>query len=116
MKLNEIIYNKLLLQAEEAQHQGLTKLASGILQAVGPYPAEEPENYAYSDLNKNIYDQLWKVTSQIIAYHDIKSVQAEQLDQVLNVFAEKLINELEFCLGVEGQVGPLEPKLPGQDI
>ena len=84
-KLNSVVYQKLLLQAEEAKDREMVKL------------------------------DLWKAATCILKYYDIKSADAEKLHEALEVVASKLIEEVEHSLSVKHtQVGPLEPKVPGQ--
>lgn len=115
-KLNATVYHKLLLQAEEAKTQNLTKLASGVLGAIGAYPEEEAGHYNLEELQQDIYDGLWKLAACVIKYHDLKSANIEQVDQVLESLAEKLVDQVEISLGVSNeQVGKLEEKVPGQE-
>lgn len=114
-KLNEVIYNKLLLQANEAQVRGMKKLASGVLNAIGPVPEDEALRYNFSELQDDVYNGLWKLAAYVMKYHDLESVDATKVHDVLESFAEKLIEQVEQSLGVDDtQIGPLEEKIPGE--
>lgn len=114
-KLNPIVYHKLLLQAEEAKDRGMTKLASGILNSLGSFPEDEKSNYDFTQLKEDVYQDLWKIASCVVKYHDLQSADAEKIHEVLEVFASKLIEEVERSLNVDNtQVGPLESKVPGE--
>ena len=116
MKLNSTIYNKLLLQAKEAEEQGLTKLANNILNAIGDSPQKEEEKYSYSELQEDIYNDLWKSAARIMAYYDLNSVQIEKLNETIHICAVNLTNELEITLGVDEIIaGPFEPKTFGEN-
>lgn len=115
-KLNSVIYNKLLAQAEEAKAQGLTKLASGILEAIGPYPNDESSEYTYSELKEDINRDMWKMATRLMHYYDIESLDAEKLNETMIAVASKMLEELERAMNVDSViVGPLEPKVPGED-
>lgn len=114
-KVNSVIYYKLLLQAEEAKDRNLTKLANGIVKAIGSMPEEEKVNYSYSELQDDLYDGLWKLAANIIKYYDLNSVDAEKLDKTLESLANKVINEVEKTLDIDLVIGPYEVKVPGQD-
>lgn len=115
-KINSVIYNKLFAQAEEAKSQGLTALASGILEAIGPYPNEENSNYSYAQLQEDIHRDIWKMATRLMHYYDVQSLDAEKLDQEILVLASKIVDDLEGTLGVDSIVlGPLEPKVFGED-
>jgi hypothetical protein len=113
-KLNETIYRKLYAQGEEAKSKGMTKLASDIFEAIGPHANEEKSEYSYTQLQEDIHRDLWKVATRLLHYHDLKSVDAQKLDEEIAHWASALTDGLEHSLKVESVVGPLEPKLPGQ--
>lgn len=116
MKLNKTIYNKLLLQAREAQEQGLTKLANGVLDAIGAHPEDESKEYYYVDVKESIYRDLWKSAAKLMVYYDLDSVQIEKLGETISFCADTVVMELERTLNVEDVVkGPLEPSIPGED-
>lgn len=113
-KLNAIVYHKLLLQAEEAKDQNMVKLASGILGALGPSPEEEEIKYASAQVEEDIHRGLWSLATCILKHHDVSSIDAEKLNEVIESLASKFINEIENSLGVDGTIGPLEPSVLGE--
>lgn len=114
-KLNSVVYNKLLLQAEEAKDQDMVKLASGIVGAIGPQPENIKVSYNFNELQGDMYQGLWKLAACVIKYHDLESVDAEKMHEVLESLASKIIMDVETSLGVDDtMVGPLEDDLPGQ--
>lgn len=116
MKMNKTIYNKLLLQAEEAKEQGMTKLAGSILDAIGPCPADESEEYSYAKLQEDIHKDMWKIATRLMAYYDVESANVEKIDQTIASWASNMIDDLEITLDVDSVVkGPTEPKVPGED-
>lgn len=114
-KLGDETYNRLLAQAEEAKEQGKHKLANCILYAIGSV-SETTEEYSYKDLQEDIRQDAWRLATNILSYHNVKSVDAEKLDEAITATAEMLTIELETALGIKpGTIGPLEPKLPGEN-
>ena len=113
-RLNSTVYHKLLLQAEEAKDQDMVKLASGILGAVGPTPEEELVQYSVAQVEDDVHRGLWSLATCILKHHDVSSVNAEKLNEVIETLASKFINEIEISLGVEGTIGPLEPSVLGE--
>ena len=112
-KLNEIVYRRLLLQAEEAKEIGLYKLASGVLNSIGPVPEDENLSYSYGELQKDIYEGMWKLAANVMKYRDINSVDIQKVDEVLETFTNNLIASVEETLGTD-MIGPLDPKVPGE--
>jgi hypothetical protein len=116
MKINSVIYKKLLAQAEEAKDQGLVSLAEGILSAIGSYPDEEKEEYTYSKMKNDIYQDMWKMATRLMYYYDIESADAVKLNESLVTLCSEVIDDLEETLKVNSVIkGPLELKLPGED-
>lgn len=116
MKLNNVVYKKLVLQAEEAKEIKLTKLASAVLNGVGAVSRDEDEKISFSssELEESVYNSLWKVAVDILSYHDLESADIQKIDEAVQVLAGKVIREVEGSLSVSGKIGPLEPKLPGE--
>lgn len=111
--LNEVLKNKLFLQAEEAKEQGMTKLGQAIMDAVDEAPAEE--KYSYSQMNDEIHSDLWKIATRLLKYYNLQSVNAEQLDKVVVAWSDKLVEDLELSLGVDEVISnPNDVKLPGE--
>ncbi len=100
-KLNKIIYNKLLLQAQEAKTQGINKLASAIFDTIGSMPEEEEKEYTNQELYDDVYNGLWKLVGNIIKYHNLDSVQSEKIDLVVESLTDHFISEIENTLQIE---------------
>lgn len=125
MKLNKVVYEKLVLQAQEAKEIGLTKLGETVLSAIGAVSREdEVITYSHSELTEDIYHNLWKVALNIAQYYDVDSIDIQKIDESLELMAMKVRSEIENTMyseistKVKGKValmiGPLEPKLPGE--
>lgn len=113
--MNTILYNKLLLQAQEAQEQGMNKLANIILKAVN-LQSEENSSYSYKELNDDIHNDLWKAATKVMNYYDADSADAVKVNEIINMFAEKFIEELEKILEKDKVVkGPFEPNVFGEE-
>jgi len=111
--LNEILKNKLLLQAEEAREQGMIKLGQAIVNAVDESSTDE--KYSYSQMNDEVHSDLWKVAARLMKYYNLYSIDAEQIDKVVLAWSNKLIEDLELSLGVDEVISsPTDIKLPGE--
>jgi hypothetical protein len=115
VKLNSVIFNKLMAQADEAQTRGLTKLASDIKQAIGTEPASELSEYSYVQLRDDIRQDIWKAAAKLITYYNMESVDADKLQHAILHVTAQVMDDLEHSLQVdEIAVGPLEPSVPGE--
>lgn len=113
-KFNEIIFNKLSIIATEANNQGLTALADAIQETLEPGFTKKPEKYPHDELEHNVYKGLWKITKQIMIYHDVKQVNLHQIDSLLHSLTDTLVDKIESELDIKSCIGPLEPEVPGQ--
>jgi hypothetical protein len=111
--VNEVLKNKLLLQAEEAKEQGMTKLGQAIMDAVDETSTEE--KYSYSQMNDEIHSDLWKIATHLMKYYNLQSVNADQLDKIVVAWSDKLVEDLELSLGVDEVINSSsDTKLPGE--
>jgi hypothetical protein len=114
-QLNSVIYNKLLLQAEEAKEQKLTKLATGLIAALQHDVNDQPVTYSYAELSEDVYKGLWTLATNVIKYHGTESADAQKINDVIEILADKFIKNLEISLGADSVVlGPFEPKVLGE--
>lgn len=112
--MNKILYNKLLLQAEEAKARGMVKLAESIMDTANLN--ENFNEYSYSQLQDDVYKDMWKIASRLLTYYDINGVNIEKLDESLESWATKLVDDLEVTLNIDHLLkSPMEPKVPGEN-
>jgi hypothetical protein len=114
-KLNKVIYNKLMLQADEAQYLGMNKLAQTIADAVKDGPREDDMEYSSSEISQDVHAKLWSAALDVLKYHDLESVDASKLDAEVKRLAEEFMSRIESLLDVSDSNSKLEPKVPGQD-
>lgn len=115
IKLNTILRDKLLLQAEEANEQGMTKLGNTVLEIVGTESSENIEKYSYSQMTDDVHRDLWKVATRLMKYYDVQSLDIEKLDKIIASWSNKVVQDLELSLDVDEMVkSTTEPKLPGE--
>lgn len=109
--MNEILYERLKLIAEEAQEQGMTKLAEAIEESL---PQEKKSSYSYEELQDDVHKDLWKIASKLMVYYDLQMIQPENLDRSLISWASRLIDDIEKTLEVNALNNPLEEKVAGE--
>jgi hypothetical protein len=115
-KLGQQTYKRLLAQAEEAKELKQTKLADTVLSALGPVFEENARAiYTQKELDQTIYQNIWKMSVEVISYHDLTKVDIQKVDGVVNELKSRVIEELEEALKVSGKVGGNEPPVPGQE-
>ena len=98
LKLNKIIYNKLLLQAEEAKDRKKKKLANAIFYAIGSMTDDENKKYLNKDMEDDIYQLLWKMSAHVIKRHNLESVDADKLNKLIENLTPEIIDQIESAL------------------
>ena len=101
--MKTIIYNKFLLQAQEAKLQGLNKLSVGISQAISSGPDDTEVDYSSEDLHTDVYNSLWKLVDNITEYSGAESADSEKLDKLIDSFASDFIEMVTSNLEEESK-------------
>jgi hypothetical protein len=114
IKLSEVIYNKIVVQAEEAELLGFTDLSKNINQAVKEANVISDNSYQYSrkELSEDVKCNIWKSALAVIGYHNLNSIDVGRLSEVIDDMADKVSDAIEEKLNVKNQLGPMD-KLPG---
>ena len=110
------IQEKIILQMMEAQDLGMTKLAENVKYMIteGHLDAE-PKEYSYVQLKDGIKKSLWKTATLVMVYHNVDSLDVKKFDEEIDMLAEKYVCDIEKALGKKASdIGPFEPKVPGQ--
>lgn len=116
IKLNSTIHKRLIAQASEAKNLELTDLADGVLGAIGPISREENEIpiFSHADLEKEVYNHLWKIAMATVFYHDLKHVDIQKVNDVLPRLVQMVLGSVEQAIERKNDIGPFELKLPGE--
>lgn len=76
---------------------------------------ESESQYSYEQLQDEIYQHLWELSSRVAKYYNCEKIDAEKINSVVDSFTAQFIEEVEAALEVEeGSVGPFEPKVMGE--
>lgn len=114
-KLNEVLANKLILQAAEAKTVGLTKISEAVYDAVASVQiVPQQETFNYDELESVAHAALWKVACTVAAYHDLQSADIQKIHQIVVAAADKFVREVETQLEVGDKIGQFEDNVPGQ--
>lgn len=103
-------------QAQEANVQGLTKIASNLQEIIKNTPAREnDQSYTYSSgsYHEDVEKLLWKAAARSMDFYDV-SFDAADLDNVIKSLAANFIEEMRLLGGSEHGVGANEPTVPGE--
>lgn len=84
------LYNKILLQTEEAKTFGLSKLASNIEESIS-----NVKDVSFTDLDNLVEKNLWNIALNLISYNEVESVDILKLEEVLDELKEIIISNIE---------------------
>lgn len=113
-KLNKDIYNKLYLQAQEASDQDLKKLARAILFSIGSVYTDKSEKYNIEELDENVFNNLFKLSLEVVKYYDIKEVDTQQLEELIEELSEDFIEKIKDKLKVDEVISDNDEPLLGE--
>ena len=115
--VTENLKSRLLIQSEEAEIQGLTKIASHLLvQAeIAPVRADD-ESYTYSneDFQNDVENSIWGAVVRFADFHNV-SINASQAQDIVEKISASLISELRVKTGTIHGVGAFEPTVSGEE-
>lgn len=114
-KISQQLRDRMILQAQEAKEQGLTKLAEAAFVGVMmPGFGNETNSFNYDELTEVVQHSLWRAATQVAVYHDVFNVDIQKLEPIIKDAADRLIAEIKASYGVKEQFGPFEEKVLGQ--
>jgi hypothetical protein len=91
---NEILIERLIAQANEADYQGLKKLANIVFKVTDNIGVEDLSS---ASINDKAYEQLWAVAANIISMNGV-NVNIEKIDEEIIRMAEKVVDGLEIAV------------------
>jgi len=112
-KLGTVLYNKLMLQAQEAEYQDKGILSLHIKEAIGDESDDSLDTYAQDELSDDVHQGLWKLATCVLRYYNVDSVDAEKINSVIESMASQFVEEVESVLDTQ-LVNTNEPLLPGE--
>ncbi len=113
--ISKNLKKRLIAQAEEANFQGLEKVAIKLVhQAKNASIRQDDEEYIYSsaELRNDVENLIW---SAIIRAEDYfgKTADAKEAGMIVEAFADELIASIRTKIGGD-VIGPHEPLVPGE--
>lgn len=113
--ISKSLKKRLLAQAEEANFQGLEKVAIKLTHQVKNNPTRQDfEEYIYSEseLQNDVENLLWSAVIRAEDYFG-KTADAHEVGKIVQSFADELISSIRTKIGGD-VIGPHEPLVPGE--
>jgi hypothetical protein len=113
--ISQNLKKRLIALAEEADFQGLEKVAIKLTHQVKNNPVrDDMEEYLYSgaDLRNDVENLLWSAVVRTQDYFG-KTADAKDIGDLIESLAEDLISTIQNKIGGD-VIGPHEPLVPGE--
>ena len=114
--INDNLRDRLVAEAEEAEVQGLTKVAEHLTHQIEKNDvrnSSEFYSYAENDLCDDVESALWSAAIRVADFHN-QSIDANEIDKSVKAFAGDFIKDMRNKIGAS-TVGAYEPNLPGEE-
>lgn len=118
--IKKTFLTRLAAQAQEAEVQGLTKVADALTSQIeknSDHIRKNEEFYVYSekDVKADIQDKFWDIIVRIADYYDT-NIDAKEMQALIDKAADDILNDVRVKLGINHGIGAYEPNVPGEEI
>ncbi|MFA5757974.1 MAG: hypothetical protein WC942_01155 [Clostridia bacterium] len=113
--ISKNLKRRLLAQIEEANFQGLEKVASQLeVQSEAYAVRDDSEEYIYSenDLRTDVESLLWSAAVRTQDYFG-KTADASKIATIVDSYSDEIIESIRNTIGGD-VIGPHEPLIPGE--
>jgi hypothetical protein len=110
------LLQRLAAQAEEAEVQGLPKVASALTEQISKATIRSDEAfylYASSEFQADVEEKLWDIAVRAADFYDTR-FDALEMQGIVEKYAQDLVHEIRTKLGIEHGIGAHEPTVPGE--
>jgi hypothetical protein len=114
--INEIYNMRLMAEAEEADNQGLTKIAENLtrqLESISVRDSNQPYTYSSDSFEQDVQDSLWNIVLRTADFHG-SFIPAKVGQNIVDYFSEQIIHSIRKSASINVVRGGYEPNLPGE--
>lgn len=117
--ITENLFHRLAAQAQEAELQGLTKIAELLTTQLENHSSSVRSDDALYSYNENnfrddVNTQMWNAIIRAADFYGVKRFNAQEVQELIEKTSQELIHS--FCIhsGVIHGVGAYEERVPGE--
>lgn len=114
--ITELHRDRLLAEAEEADIEGLTKVAENLTRQIEKAPIR-PEGagytYPHEDFEQDVQDSLWSVVVRTADFHGA-SIDSNKAQELVDFYTEELVSAIKSAGKITSKIGVYEPSVPGE--
>jgi len=117
--INSSLFEKISMQAEEAELLGLEKIARSLsaqLEKFSDKIRKDDEFYSYAkdELKEDVEGCLWDAAMRVADFYNVAPGE-QKIQELIDEMSEWFINAMESTLNISDGVGAYEPTLPGEE-
>lgn len=119
--ITENLLHRLAAQAQEAEVQGLSKVAESLTDQVekhGSHVRSDEAFYSYneSDFRKDVNSKLWDIIVRAADFYGVRKFDAQEIQGLIENASQELVADFCHKVGVNHGVGAYEDKVPGETL
>lgn len=115
--INTILRDRILAEAEEAEIQGLVKIASSLTDQLELNKVRDvSENYKYSssEFEKDVQNSLWNIIIRTADFHNA-SFKSDEAQEIVDFYSKEILKEIRSSMRIPHKVGSYEEPVPGEE-
>ncbi len=119
--ITENLFNRLLAQAQEAELQGLSRIAEGLTDQIeknSHLVRKDDSFYLYNEkeFRNDLNSQLWSIIVRAADFYGIRKFDAAITQELIDKTAQNLVEDFCNVIGINHGVGAYEENVPGELI
>jgi hypothetical protein len=116
--IKKTLLYRMIAQADEADLQGLAKVSESLTTQItknAESTREVDTHYVYpkTEFQRDVEDKFWDIVVRAADFYDI-NIDAQEVQPLIEKYAEELTQELRVKFAVKHGVGAYEPTVPGE--
>lgn len=117
--ITENLFHRLAAQAQEAEIQGLTKVAEGLTEQIDKHSSllrRDDSFYRYNEkeFKQDLNSQFWGLIIRMADYYGIKNFDAAEVQAIIVNASENMLHDFRNVTKVAHGVGVYESPVPGE--
>lgn len=117
--ITENLFNRLLAQAQEAELQGLSKIAEGLTNQIeknSHLVRKDDSFYLYNEeeFRNDLNSQFWNIIVRAADFYGVRKFDAVVTQELIDKTAQILVEDFCNIVGINHGVGAYEENVPGE--
>lgn len=119
--ITENLFHRLAAQAQEAEVQGLSKVAQGLTDQMEKHSSllrHDDDFYKYSEkeFKSDLNSQFWGVIVRMADFYGVRKFDAAEFQNIIEIASESLLEDFKNLTKVSHGVGAYEEAVLGEVV